>query len=189
MVSFYPNQPALIKTNTGIFIAVTEDLFKGWYTYGLDGNVPNCNRSVILKNDKDLYFVNTQGDVVHYDLGAIIEDHRTDQQKWGLHNVVKSLRVFKVSAKDICEAPGDKLYSVSAVGVVKQLPEGGEFTVSNMYLGKKIFFTGIAATEDYVMVSAYMPDNQHNVVHVLRADLSAEVDGPVMTVAASKLAF
>ncbi len=189
MVSFYPNQPALIKTNTGIFIAVTEDLFKGYYTYGLETNVPNCNRSAVLKNDKDLYFVNHKGDVVHYDLGTIILEHRTDQEKWGLNNVVKAWKVFNVNAKDINEGPGNTIYSLTATGVIRQLPEGPEFTVSNQFEGTKIFFTGIAATDDYVVASGYMPNNQHNIVHLVKGDLSAELDGPIMTKAASRFTF
>lgn len=90
MVSFYPNQPALVKTNTGIFICTTEDLFKGFYTFGLDSNIPNANRSAVIKNDKDLYFVNTSGDVCIYDLERILDNFKVAQDIWGLKNKVKA---------------------------------------------------------------------------------------------------
>lgn len=164
IVSFYPNQPVLIKTNTGVFICATEDLFKGYYTFGLDSNVPNCNRGALIKNDKDLYFVNTQGDVCHYELEAIWDSLKTKQETWGLKNFVKPSKVLRLDAKDICEGPGDKIYSLTSSGHVKEISEGNEFTVQHNLQESHIFFTAVAATEDYVCVSGYMTTNQHNVL-------------------------
>lgn len=117
-VSFYPNQPALIRTLSGLFVCATEDTFKGYYTFGLESNVPNCNRSVVLKNDKDLYFLNTANEVCHYDLSVVLNDLKYKQDTWGIKNIHKVSKRFKLDLKDIAEGPGDKIYGVNSEGLV-----------------------------------------------------------------------
>lgn len=182
-VSFFPNQAALIRTSTGLYMASTEDHFMGYYSFGFEDNVKNCNRSVVLLKDKDLYFVNTAGEVVKYDLEAILEDMRFKQDSWGIKTVHKRVQKFDIQAKDVVEGNTGVVYAFTAKGLVKTLDtdKSSEIKVEDSKDGERIHFTALAATKDYVCISGYLPDIQHNAIQLLKADLSEEIEGPLVT--------
>lgn len=188
MASFYPNQPVLIRTLTGVFMFATEDHFRGYYTFGLHNNLLNANRGVVLKDDGQLYFVTPAREVVHYDLAAIVEDLKFKQDTWSLKLVRSATTKWEVDPKDICDDPKGGVYSLTNKGEVRRLPENKQaLTVSQESNGSKIFFTGLAATEDYVCVAGYMKDNKHNAIQLLAPDLSKMLDGPIVAPASCTL--
>lgn len=188
MASFYPNQPVLIRTVTGVYVFATADHFRGYYTYGHNTNILNSSRGVVLKEDDQLYFVSSSSEVVHYDLSAITEDLKFKQESWGLKNVREATARFAVDAKDICDDPKGGVYSLTNKGEVRRLPENKtSLTVKAESAGSHIFFTAIGATEDFVCVAGYMKDNKHNAIQLLTADLSKEIDGPIVAPASCRL--
>ena len=188
LVSFYPNQPAIIRTLTGIFICATEDHFRGYYTFGLNHNIHNSNRGVVLKEGDQLYFVSAGAEVVHYDLPAIIESLKFKQETWSIKNYVKATTKFVVDAKDICDDPQGGVYSLTSKGEVRRLPKNdASIVVKQDSQGSQIFFTALAATVDYVCIAGYMKDNKHNALQLLSSDLSKETDGPITAPAACTL--
>lgn len=188
IASFYPNQPVLIKTITGTFICATADHFRGYYTFGLHENLLNANRGVVLKNDNQLYFVTAGADVVHYDLAALIQDLRFKQETWSISNEVKATNHFPVDAKEICDDPNGVIYSLTSGGQVRRLPENKQsIVIPHDSHGSHIYFTSIAATEDYVCVGGYMKDSKHNAVQLIDANLTKVLDGPITTLTDCRL--
>lgn len=189
VVSFYPNQAALIRTLTGVFICATEDHFRGFYTFGLNSNVDNASRGVVLKENNQLYFVTVGAQVAHYDLAAIVEELRFKQDTWSIKNVIKAVALHDLDSKDICDADGEGFYSMTSNGVVKLNPCKAEITLKGEHQNSHIFFTTLAATKDYVCVAGYMKANKHNAIQLMTADLSKETDGPVTALAECKILF
>lgn len=188
MASFYPNQPVLIRTLTGVYLFATEDHFRGYYTFGHNTNILNSSRGVVLKPDNQLYFVTSGNEVVHYDLAAIVQDLSNKQETWSIKNVVKATTKFNADSKDICDDPNGGIYSLTNKGEVKKLPENKHsLHIAEDSKGSHIFFTSIGATEDYVCVAGYMKDNKHNAIQLLAADLSKVLDGPIVAPATCKI--
>ena len=191
MCSFFPNQEVLIRTMTGLFLCCTEDKYMGYYSYGLDNNIYNANRGAILKYDKDLYFLNTHGEVVYYDIDEILDRLKFKSETWGIKNMQKRTFKFAQDCKDICDGPGDLLYALTSDGTIYNCPTKGrterypDINIAHELKGDKIYFTTIAATGDFVCVAGYMPDNQHNSIQLVRANLASTLDGPIRTHAVS----
>lgn len=187
IVSFYPNQPAVVRTITGVYIFSTEDKFRGFYSFGLNTNVCNAGRGVVLKENNQLFFVTASAQVVHYDLPKIMEGLTFKQEIWSMNNIVQATTKFDVNPKDICDGPEDSVYSMSATGEVSLLPGETKLVPNNEASGSKIFFTALAATRSYVCIAGYMKDNKHNSIQLLTADLTKETDGPITAPANSRL--
>ena len=139
-----------------------------------------------MKGDRDLYFVNTQGEVAYYDLDEILNRLRFKQELWGIKNYQKPVSKFGKDVKEIAEGPGEILYSLTDDGLLCNAPTRGgvqrypDFKIDHTYHDETIFFTSFAATGNYVCVAGYMPGNQHNCMQLVKADLSALCDGPKM---------
>ena len=85
--------------------------------------MPSANRGTILKNDKDLYYLNTEGDVCHYDLHQIVDDLRFKQETWSYKNVQKAKKRIPANAKEIADAYHDDFYTVTCTGSVVHYPD------------------------------------------------------------------